>query len=187
MRLYNRLFHTEHHRSARENLFEAIVAGIYLDGGLDEAKKFVKRFLFTKIPVTVCNRKNPETCRPSDYKGKLQEHVQKYKLGTLLYVVKDRSGPDHDPLFTIAVTIDDKEIASAKGRKKSDAEKESARLALEILLKSNKQVKTPKPTPKTGAKVHSPKVEQAPSHGKGNGGGKPKKAIARNSKRRNAK
>lgn len=180
----------EHHRSARENLFEAIVAGIYLDGGLDEAKKFVKRFLFTKIPVTVCNRKKPETCRPSDYKGKLQEHVQKYKLGTLLYVVKDRSGPDHDPLFTIAVTIDDREIASAKGRKKADAEKESARLALEILLKANKQVKsqkTPKTAPKTGAKVNSPKVEQTPSQGKVNGGEKPKKAIARNSKRRNAK
>ena len=121
----------EHHRSARENLFEAIVAGIYLDGGIEEAKKFVKRTLFSKTNLVGGVKNKVKDNKPTDYKGKLQEYVQKNKLGTLLYVVKERSGPDHDPLFTVAVTVDDKELAFAKGRKKSDAEKEAARLALE--------------------------------------------------------
>lgn len=173
----------EHHRAARENLFEAIVAGIYLDGGLEEAKKFVKRFLFTKIPIKVCNSKKPETCRPSDYKGKLQEYVQKNKLGTLLYSVKKRTGPDHDPTFTIAVTVDGRELATAKGRKKSDAEKESARLALEILSRQETTTikqKTP-PTPKKQAKSNPPKAKNKPKAGAQNG------AVAHKGKRRNVK
>ena len=139
----------EHHRSAKENLFEAIVAGIYIDGGLEEAKKFVKRTLFSKIQlVRVRNKDSSLSCRPTDYKGKLQEYVQKYKLGTLLYVEKERTGPDHEPMFTMAVTVNDKELAFAKGRKKSDAEKEAARLALEKYARAKKHSnsKASKPT-----------------------------------------
>ena len=69
----------------------------------------------------------------------MQEYVQKYKLGTLLYVEKERTGPDHEPMFTMSVTVNDKELAFAKGRKKSDAEKEAARLALEKYEKAQKQ------------------------------------------------
>lgn len=128
----------EHHRSAKENLFEAIVAGIYMDGGLEEAKKFVKRTLFNKVQLARAKSSDLSlSCRPTDYKGKLQEYVQKYKLGTLLYVEKERTGPDHEPMFTMAVTVNDKELAFAKGRKKSDAEKEAARLALEKYEKAN--------------------------------------------------
>ena len=130
----------EKHRSAKENLFEAIVAGIYIDGGLEEAKKFVKRTLFNKVQLVKAKSNDMAlSCRPTDYKGKLQEYVQKYKLGTLLYVEKDRTGPDHEPMFTMAVVIDDKEIAFAKGRKKSDAEKEAAKIALEKYAKDKKQ------------------------------------------------
>lgn len=132
----------EHHRSAKENLFEAIVAGIYIDGGMEEAKKFVKRTLFNKTQLVRARSKDSSlSCRPTDYKGKLQEYVQKYKLGTLLYVEKERTGPDHEPMFTMAVTVNDKELAFAKGRKKSDAEKEAARLALEKFEKTKNQPK----------------------------------------------
>lgn len=146
----------EHHRSAKENLFEAIVAGIYLDGGLEEAKKFIKRTLFSKIPLVIANKNKVNDGRPTDYKGKLQEHVQKYKLGTLLYKVKERKGPDHEPLFTMAVTVNDKEIAFAQGRKKSDAEKEAARLALDKLEKARK-----KPAKKTAKPVQKQKRRNA--------------------------
>ena len=130
----------EHHRSAMENLFEAIVAGIYMDGGLEEAKKFVRRTLFTKTQlVGTKNSDKTLSCRPTDYKGKLQEYIQKYKLGTLLYVEKERTGPDHEPMFTMAVMVNDKEIAFAKGRKKSDAEKEAAKIALEKYQSNKKQ------------------------------------------------
>ena len=134
----------DRHRSARENLFEAIVAGIYLDGGIEEAKKFVKKFLFSKISIKTGKKQVEKNDIAVDYKGKLQEFIQKKKLGTLLYVVKERTGPDHDPTFTIAVTVNDKELASAKGRKKSDAEKEAARLALSKLEKVEKSKGTKK-------------------------------------------
>lgn len=139
----------EHHRSAMENLFEAIVAGIYLDGGFEECKKFVKKFLFNVIPV--CQRKQNVKCDGAsvDYKGRLQDLVQKRKLGTLLYKVKERKGPDHEPTFTMAVTIDGKEIALATGRKKSDAEKLAAQKAL-VVLENNKTKK--KPTKSNGQK-----------------------------------
>jgi ribonuclease-3 len=139
----------ERHRSAMENLFEAIVAGIYLDGGIEECKKFVKKFLFNVIPV--CARSQTAKCEgvAVDYKGRLQDFVQKNKLGTLLYKVKERKGPDHEPTFTMAVTLDDKELALGTGRRKSDAEKLAAQKALEILEKA--KVKK-KPTKTKGQK-----------------------------------
>ena len=148
----------EHHKSARENLFEAIVAGIYLDGGLEEVKKFIKRTLFSKISLSTNNKKKDvETTKVIDYKGKLQEFVQKNKMGTLLYSVKQRSGPDHNPVFVMAVTLNDRELAFAKGGKKTEAEKVAAQKALEILEKERamKMSKLQKqPTPK-GKKTSS--------------------------------
>lgn len=133
----------EHHKSARENLFEAIVAGIYLDGGLEEVKKFIKRTLFSKTSLTVSTaKKETENPKAIDYKGKLQEFVQKNKLGTLLYLVKQKSGPDHNPIFTMAVTLNDRELAFAKGSKKTEAEKAAAQKALEILEKERAMVKS---------------------------------------------
>ena len=125
----------ERHRSARENLFEAIVAGIYIDGGIEEAKKFIKRTLFTKTVLTGTQKNQNLTHKNVDYKGKLQEFVQKYKLGTLIYKEKQKSGPDHEPTFTMAVLLEGKELAVAKGRKKTDAEKAAAEIALGELKK----------------------------------------------------
>ncbi|MBQ7373945.1 MAG: ribonuclease III [Clostridia bacterium] len=132
----------EHHRSAMENLFEAIVAGIYLDGGLEESKKFIKKFLFNVIPLSIRQKQVKTEGVAVDHKGRLQDFVQKNKLGTLLYKVKERKGPDHEPTFTMAVTLDDKEIACAVGRKKSDAEKLAAQKALKILEKGKVKKKS---------------------------------------------
>ena len=129
----------EHQRSARENLFEAIVAGIYLDGGMEEAKKFVKRLLFSSISLKKSKDLRVEEAKVIDYKGKLQEHVQKNKIGTLCYKEKARSGPDHNPTFTMVVTLNGKEISSATGKKKTDAEKQAAKIALDLLTKGNKK------------------------------------------------
>lgn len=143
----------ENHQSANENLYEAIVAGIYIDGGIEEVKKFVKRTLFSKINITAGkkDKATDESAKLLDHKGKLQEIVQKRKLGNIVYVVKNKVGPDHDPMFTIAVTVDGKELATAKGRKKSDAEKQCAKLALEKIEKekANKNKTKKKQTVKT--------------------------------------
>lgn len=128
----------EHHEAACENLFEALVAGIYIDGGLDEAKNFIKRVLLSRfrpdkngvkaeeIPV-------PITAKTENYKGKLQEYVQKNRLGEIVYGEKNKTGPAHDPVFTVSVTVGGRELGVATGRKKSDAEQASAKIALDKL------------------------------------------------------
>ena len=128
----------EHHEAACENLFEALVAGIYIDGGLDEAKNFIKRVLLSRfrpdkngvkaeeIPV-------PITAKTENYKGKLQEYVQKNRLGEIVYGEKSKTGPAHDPVFTVSVTVGGRELGVATGRKKSDAEQAAAKIALDKL------------------------------------------------------
>lgn len=128
----------EHHEAACENLFEALVAGIYIDGGLDEAKNFIKRVLLSRfrpdkngvkaeeIPV-------PITVKTENYKGKLQEYVQKNRLGEIVYGEKSKTGPAHDPVFTVSVAVGGRELGVATGRKKSDAEQAAAKIALDKL------------------------------------------------------
>lgn len=128
----------EHHEAACENLFEALVAGIYIDGGLDEAKNFIKRVLLSRfrpgknvmkteeVPVAV-------TAKTENYKGKLQEYVQKNRLGEIVYGEKSKTGPAHDPVFTVSVTVGGRELGIATGRKKSDAEQAAARIAIDKL------------------------------------------------------
>ena len=68
------------HEAARENLFEAIVGGLYLDGGLLEAEKFVSRTLLSKTPL-----KEEEKGAVVNHKGLFLEYAQKRKLGAIKY------------------------------------------------------------------------------------------------------
>ena len=121
----------EHHEAACENLFEALVAGIYTDGGLDEARNFIKRVLLSRFRPDKNGVKTEEipapiTAKTENYKGKLQEYVQKNRLGEIVYREKGKTGPAHEPVFTVSVTVGDKELGVATGRKKSDAEQSAA-------------------------------------------------------------
>ncbi len=128
----------EHHEAACENLFEALVAGIYTDGGLDEARNFIKRVLLSRFRPDKNGVKTEEipapiTAKTENYKGKLQEYVQKNKLGEIVYREKSKTGPAHEPVFTVSVTVGDKELGVATGRKKSDAEQSAAKTAFDKL------------------------------------------------------
>lgn len=127
------------HVAACEDLFEALVAGIYLDedGGLDAAKKFIYDKLLIKAEIPKAENK-PSDKKIKDFKSLLQEYVQKNKLGAITYPVKDRRGPDHSPTFISAVAIDGKEIASGEGKCKKDAEKIAAEKAYKILCRTRK-------------------------------------------------
>ena len=131
----------ENHVSANEDLFEAIVAGIYIDGGLAEAEKFIKTFLFSKIKLGKVVETGEADVK--DPKNKLQEYVQKNKLGDVKYEQVSRSGPDHDPVFTMRVKVGGKELATASGKKKTEAERECANKAYRVLT-SKKPVKKAK-------------------------------------------
>ncbi len=105
--------------SVCENLYESIIAGLYLDGGLAVCKKF--------ITATLLGKKIDST---QDAKSELQIFVQRKKLGVIEYRVLDKVGPDHNPTFKIGVFLNNKSLAQATGSKKSIAEQACAKEAL---------------------------------------------------------
>ena len=94
---------------------EALIGAIFLDGGLDEAKSFIKRFILTDF-----EHKKMFT----DSKTILQEIIQRdYKNSDVSYIPAGESGPDHDKHFTVALVLDGEELGRGIGStKKSRAE-----------------------------------------------------------------
>ncbi len=101
---------------------EAVLAAIYLDGGLDEAAGFIERHWRPRMETA----DKPQR----DAKSALQEWAQGQSLPPPVYEVEDRTGPDHEPLFTVRVVISGLEPMSAKGRSKRDAEQSVATIFL---------------------------------------------------------
>lgn len=104
--------------------FEAVIAAVYLDGGLEEARKFILRFL-----------KKAATKQPSfnDYKTALQEIIQKNPDEHLTYVLVGESGPDHNKRFEFEVHLNSNIIGSGVGISKKSAEQAAAKSALELM------------------------------------------------------
>lgn len=112
-----------------ENLFESIVAAIYLDGGLASAKNFIFSLLSVDSCLNVVTKEEVLT----DYKSQLLHFVQQNKLGEIEYFEVSKSGPPHKPIFTMAVKVNGKTIATAEGSSHKDGEKSAAKIALSIL------------------------------------------------------
>ncbi|KYG61286.1 ribonuclease III [Bdellovibrio bacteriovorus] len=110
--------------------FEAIVGAMYLDGGFEAAKKFI-RSEFTKLTEKVCGTEDFER----DYKTRLQELVQKSLKETPRYEVLAEEGPPHDRQFLVCVKIKDDVWAQGRGRSKKNAEQSAAKQALEMKYK----------------------------------------------------
>ncbi|MEE3427676.1 MAG: ribonuclease III [Ruminococcus sp.] len=106
--------------------FEAVIAAIYLDGGMAPAKKHILRFVIPEI-----NNKNTKPFK--DYKTTLQEIVQKNPGEKLLYRLVSESGPDHDKHFVFEVLLNSNSIGKGGGRSKKEAEQNAAREALELM------------------------------------------------------
>ena len=119
------------------SVYEALVAGIYLDGGIKEAKNFITRTLISNYEkrqerIDKKTKKNQE----KDSKSLLQEYVQKRKLGSISYESMGRKGPDHMPEFREAVLLNGTRLAEGVGKTKKSAQTEAATKAL---LKLKKQ------------------------------------------------
>ena len=106
---------------------EAVIAAVYLEKGLEEARKFVLEHLVEKIEVIVKDHNY------NDYKSKLQEYVQKNLLSAIEYRVIEETGPAHDKTFQIEVYLDNKCCGRGLGKSKKEAEQKSAREALRML------------------------------------------------------
>lgn len=101
--------------------FEALIAAIYLDGGIEKARAFILPF------VKAAHTTN------DDYKTKLQEVVQQNPEERLRYVVIDEQGPDHDKSFTVQVMLNSNVIGTGKGHSKKQAEQMAACEALNLM------------------------------------------------------
>ena len=111
--------------SVLEDAFEALIAAIYLDGGIDEAKKFILRFLAREVENHHSNFK--------DYKSLLQEIIQQNPDERLSYAVVKTSGPDHDKRFEVELRLNSNIIGRGKGTSKKNAEQQAAKQALELM------------------------------------------------------
>ena len=107
--------------SVVSDAFEAVIAALYLDGGMEVARKFILPF--------ITEGKHAE----ADYKTRLQEIVQQNPEERLSYVVESESGPDHDKHFVVAVRFNSDRVARGEGRSKKAAEQCAAKEALKLL------------------------------------------------------
>ena len=105
---------------------EAVIAAIYLDGGLEPAEQFIHSTILSKLD------EDYETI-VRDWKTELQELIQQRPGHTLSYSMIGESGPDHMKLFSAAVSLDGSVIGKGDGRTKKEAEQMAARAAMQSL------------------------------------------------------
>lgn len=106
--------------------FESVTAAVYLDGGMEEARSFILRFV-----LPLMKEAKPKAFK--DYKTALQEIIQKNPEEMLEYVLTGESGPDHDKHFTVEVHLNSNVIGKGGGRSKKEAEQQAAREAMELM------------------------------------------------------
>jgi ribonuclease-3 len=109
--------------------YEALIAAIYLDGGVEHARAFVARE-FAGLLGEVRQR----GVAAQDYKSALQELVQLRYAQLPEYRLMGALGPDHRKRFQVAVVVDGAAVAEADGSSKKEAEQEAARMAIEKLM-----------------------------------------------------
>src|SRR5438067_8956037 len=106
------------------DVFESLVAAIYLDGGLDAAKTFILKYLMPEIEAVA------EGAHGGNFKSLLQQVAQREFNATPQYHLLDEKGPDHSKCFKIAALIGRHTYAGAWGRTKKEAEQRAAMNAL---------------------------------------------------------
>ena len=110
------------------NACEALVAAIFLDGGMKAARKFLLNQFAEDLRDIVSGR-----FTFSDYKSRLQEKLQSLHRERAEYSVIDEFGPDHRKRFSVRLTIGGEPTSEGQGETKKRAEQEAARLALEVV------------------------------------------------------
>jgi len=107
--------------------YEALIAAIYLDGGMDAARDFIYRHIITHT------RRDELMLADTNYKSMLLEFVQSKKLHSPRYVLISEEGPNHERTFTVEVIVNDQSAGGGTGRSKKEAEQHAAKEALQSL------------------------------------------------------
>ena len=108
--------------------FEALIAAIYLDSGIESARKFVLPFVTEML-------EHEDSLSFKDYKTILQEIIQQNPEEKLVYKLVGEKGPDHDKRFLVDVMLNSNVIGRGEGRSKKNAEQMAAQEALELMGK----------------------------------------------------
>ncbi|MCR4996693.1 MAG: ribonuclease III [Butyrivibrio sp.] len=108
------------------DVVESIIAALFLDGGIEESKKFIDAYILT----------NADSMQMfSDSKSVLQEIVQGKNIGQIRYEISGESGPEHDKIFEVCVFVGDNKLGEGTGKTKKAAEQKAAYEAILVLKK----------------------------------------------------
>ena len=121
------------------SIYEALVAGIYLDGGLPPVKKFIKNTIIADFEKLRDKEKRRQPKKDAGAKVAYQEYVQKRRLGSVGYETLGKLGPDHKPSFRVAALLNGSRVAEGVGASKKLAEAEAAEKALARLMEKERR------------------------------------------------
>ena len=110
------------------DMMEAVIGALFLDGGIEESKRFIDTYVLTNVESMQMF---------SDSKSILQEIAQGQNLGAVRYEICGESGPEHDKIFDVRVFVGDKNLGEGSGKTKKAAEQKAAYEALLVLKKKN--------------------------------------------------
>jgi len=113
--------------SITSDAFEALLGAIYLDSGMDAARRWLLNIADNAIKKAIKSRDL------RDYKTHLQEYVQREKLGFVRYMMVDKNGPVHEIHFIMQAYIRDRAMGIGEGSSKKEAEQQAAKATLEML------------------------------------------------------
>lgn len=114
-----------HRPSMLADAVEAVLAAAYLDGGMEVPKEIIRRFILQKEPAVSGNQ---------DYKTRFQELVQRNRDQVIAYALTGESGPDHNKVFTVEVSLNGETVGQGSGSSKKRAEQDAAREAIARLF-----------------------------------------------------
>lgn len=110
------------------DVMEAVIGALYLDGGIQEAKRYVDTYVLSNIDAVQMF---------VDSKSILQEIAQGENLGEIKYEICGESGPEHDKIFEVRVFVGEKKLGEGAGKTKKAAEQQAAYQAV-LVLKNQK-------------------------------------------------
>ena len=112
------------------DVFEAILASIYLDGGMEFSKEYIMNIMSDKLHTNL-HKKSIK-----DYKSRLQERMQRiyHEKTKIVYLTTNETGPEHQKNFFVDLIVNGKKVSSGVGMSKKEAEQEAAKIALSELF-----------------------------------------------------
>ena len=113
--------------SIQADAVEAVLAAVYLDGGIGSARKIIQKYILSREVAGLT--------KPRDYKTALQELVQRESGQVLQYRLTGQEGPDHDKRFFVEVDLNGAPLGAGTGRSKKEAEQMAAHAAIQALKK----------------------------------------------------